>query len=208
MYCLRHAQHIVFRDRGDPLRVLLVVVVRQALHPQARQRAVDAADRRERAGSRWISESFATLSSSSVTGLAPRMPRSSFMNSTSAASVLSVDDVAAGAERARALAKREARAHAVAVALLLADVGVQPRLEHAAEHGVHHLQRVVVGRVARRPRLADRERRLRRARLVDEVDRRRPCGSATGGIRERRLLAARRPGRQRLFDHGLRRSRP
>jgi hypothetical protein len=41
-------------------------------------------------GSRWTMASFAVASSSSVTGLAPAMPRSSLMNSTRAASVFSL----------------------------------------------------------------------------------------------------------------------
>ena len=45
-------------------------------------------------------------------------------------------DVAARAERTRTTSVREARAHAVAVALLLADVRVEPRLEQLAEEAL------------------------------------------------------------------------
>src|SRR5690348_17360570 len=55
------------------------------------------------------------------------------------------------------------------------------------------------------PHLADRERRLRGARLVDEIDRRRLRGRRRG-IVERRLRSARFPRRERLVEHPLRRS--
>ena len=47
---LRDAQDVVFRDGGDVRAVLLVVVLRQSLRPDRRERPVDAADRSERAG--------------------------------------------------------------------------------------------------------------------------------------------------------------
>ena len=131
-------------------------------------------------GSRCVSASFAVVSSSSVIGRLPSMPRSSFMNSMSATSLFAVTMSPPARNAPGPLPKREARVDAVAVALFLADVGVQPRLELPAEDRVHHLQRVVVRRVARRTGIADGERRLRGARLVDEIDRRRPrlAGSA------------------------------
>ena len=54
--------------------------------------------------------------------------------------------------------------------MLLAQVHVQPRRERPAEDRVHHLERKVVGRRARHADPADADLRLRRARLVDEVD--------------------------------------
>ncbi len=73
----------------------------------------------------------------------------------------------------------------------------------AAEDEVHHLQRHVIGRVARRTRQADVEHRLLRPRLVDEIDR----GSARVGDRrvvERRLRSSLLPRRQRFLDRRLR----
>ena len=120
---------------------------------------------------------------------------------------LVADDVAAGAERPWSLAIREARVYAVAVALLFADVCVQARLEHAAEHGVHHLQRVVVGRRARRTWLTNIHRRLRGARAIDEKDGR-LLWRRHGRIRERRPASRLWPRSQRLLDDGLHARQP
>ena len=140
-------------------------------------------------GRRWISESFAVFSSSSVTGRSPRMPRSSFMNSTSAASVLSPTMSPPVRNGSGPLAEAEARADAVAVALLLADVGVQARLEHAAENRVHHLQRVVV----RRGRAAGRAGRWRTSTARRRACRRdRSSSPWPPAAAETRMPAARR----------------
>ena len=113
---------------------------------------------------------------------------------------LVADDVSARAEGVGPLAKAEERADAVAVPLFLADVGVEARLEHAAQNRVHHLQREVVGGRARWARQADGERRLRGAGFVDQIDRRR-LRRLKRRKRECRLLAARRPAGEALFDH-------
>ena len=170
-FATRTTSSAVIGDR--PLRVLLVVIVGQRLQPQAGDGAVDRADRRERAGQALHQRVLRRLQLFFGDGPSPRMPRSSFMNSTSAASLLSPTMSPPVRNGFGPFAEAEAGADAVAVSLLLANIRVQARLEHAAENRVHHLQRVIVGRVPRRARQAERKRRLRRARLVDEINRRR-----------------------------------
>ena len=154
-------------------------------------------------GSPWTRAFFAVASSSSVTGRAPCDPAQLLHELHERRVRLSLTMSPPVRNGPGPLAEREVRLHAVAVALLLADVGIEPRLELPAEDRVHHLERVVVGRVPRRPRVADRERGLRGARLVDEVDRRR-LSRRQRRIGERRLLAAARPLGERAIDGGLR----
>ena len=98
------------------------------------------------------------------------MPFSSLKNSFSASRRL----VGLHAGRRAGTGRRPAACRtpepgAVGVAVLLAQVLVQPRRERAAEDRVQHLQREVVGRRARDADAADADLRLRGARLVDEV---------------------------------------
>ena len=111
----------------------------------------------------------------------------------------------AGAERPGQPLHVERRAGAVGVAVGLAQVLVEPRGEGAAEDGVHHPQRVVVGRRARHADVADLDDGLRRARLVHQVERARAPAPAP----RRRARRARRPSpRRRSAPRPARAPRP
>src|SRR6185369_13324618 len=107
-------------------------------------------------------------------------------------------DRAARSKGARTFAVTEIRVDAVAVALLLANVCVEPRLKLTTENRVQHLQRKIVGRVARWTRQSNIKDSLCRARLIDEIDLR---GLKLGQLRiiERRLVSAFGPGRERFL---------
>ena len=104
-------------------------------------------------------------------------------------------------ERSAAAPEVEAGAHAVGVALLLAQRQVQPAHELAAEHGVPQDQRVVVGGGSRDADLADAQLRLRRAgpRHQDGTPGRSGAGVAACeiGWRRRRRAAPAGPARPR-----------
>lgn len=153
-----------------------------------------------------MSAAFPCAISSSVKGTLPCTPRRWPMKAMSALSDFAVTIEPPRLEGAGALPVVEARAHPVAVALHLADVVVEARLEEAAEDRVHDLDGEVVGRVARRSGQADGEHRLRRPRLVHQVD----GGGLRSGHRridERRWLATAAPTRERLVDGRADRSR-
>ena len=81
---------------------------------------------------------------------------------------------------------RQARARAVRPVLLLAQVHVDARRERAAEHGIRGVELDAVRRKARGHQLADEDRRLLRARPVEQVDvrGRRGRGGGNGPARE------------------------
>ena len=97
---------------------------------------------------------------------------------------------AAGRVAGARAAPVEARAVAVGVALVLAQVHVQARGELAAEGHVHHDQRHVVRVGALDAELAGRDHGLGGARLVDEVDRR-ALAARVGRRRRRRAVPER-----------------
>ena len=117
--------------------------------------------------------SLAKASSVSVTGRGPVMSVISLTSSTSASLVTSVWTEPPASNGPGPRRKAKLRPGAVGVALVLAEVQVDPAGELAAQDRVHHRQREVVGRAPRDADLADRQDRLRGARLVDEVDRHR-----------------------------------
>ena len=142
---------------GDGLDLRLVggeVVGRAGRRGPARR-----ACRRRRRSSRtgcgkpWMIRSLAKASSASVTGRGPVMSVSSLTSSTSASLVTSVWTEPPASNGPGPLAEGEVRAGAVGVALVLAQVQVDPAGELAAQDRVHHRQREVVGRAprARRP---------------------------------------------------------
>ena len=88
-------------------------------------------------------------------GTGSRIARSSFMNSISAESVFAVTTSAARDERPGRAAQAESGLRAVRVAMRLAQILIEPARERAAQDRVHHLEREVVARRARR---ADRRR--------------------------------------------------
>ena len=87
-----------------------------------------------------------------------------------AGTVTSVLTAARARERPGRAAQVEAGARAVRVALLLAELHVQPRVEQPAEDRAHDRQRVEVGDPPRHPDVADPDLRLDRARPVDDPD--------------------------------------
>ena len=109
-----------------------------------------------------------------------------------------------GGERPGAAAQVEPGAGAVRVALLLAQLHVQPRVEQPAEDRAHHRDGVEVGDPARQPAVADADLGLDRARPVDDPDdpagRRARCRRSRPGAigapapaQRRRTGARRRP---------------
>ena len=80
---------------------------------------------------------------------------------------LGVDGGSRG-ERAARAAEVEPGARAVGVALLLAEVHVQPRVEQPAEDRAHDGDRVEVGVLSRQARVADPDLRLDGARPMDD----------------------------------------
>src|SRR6185369_7722288 len=112
-------------------------------------------------------------------------------------------DRAARSKRAWTFAVTEIRVDAVAVALLLANVGVEARLKLPTENRIQHLERKIVGRVAGWTRQSDIKDRLRRARLINEIDLR---GLKLGQLRilERRLITSLGPRREAFLDRGPR----
>ena len=122
-----------------------------------------------------------------------------------------------GEERSRTKAHVEPRARAVRVAVHLAQVVVQPGCERPAEDCVHHDDREVVGRRARDADRSDPDLRLRRARLVHQIDlalgrrflgRQLFRGGAAGRLpRSKRLLEQRdERGRAEIADGQQRRA--
>ena len=109
------------------------------------------------------------------------MSVSSLISSTRAGLVSSVLTGAPASNGPGPQPEAEARPGPVGVALVLAEVQVDPAGELAAEDRVHDRQREVVGRVPGHADLADGQDRLRRAGLVDQVDRHRLRGRRLGG---------------------------
>ena len=102
-------------------------------------------------------------------------------------------DGGAGGERAARAAEVEAGRRAVGVALLLAQVHVEPRVEQPAEDRAHHRDRVVVGVAARQPAVADPDLGLDGARPVDRPGRRARPGRRVSSIGAARRRASPRP---------------
>ena len=107
---------------------------------------------------------------------------------------LGVDGGASG-ERTGAAAQVEAGAGAVRVALLLAELHVQPRVEQAAEDRAHHRDGVEVGDPPRQADVADPDLGLDRARPVDDPDEPARRTSRCRRSRHRRSPPCRRPSR-------------
>ena len=187
----------------SPTRRRSEVVLGQILHVQAADGVADASDAAEalrQALDQRVLRRFHFL-----VGHRPRAADAaiSFMNSVRAASLLAVMMSPPAWNGPGPRPNCEVRSDAVAVALLLADVRVEPRLEQLAEHRVHHPQREEVGCLARRAHFAELETRLRGAGLIHQVDRRgRRCGWS--GVVERHAGIGRsRPRPEHAFDDPL-----
>ena len=109
-------------------------------------------------------------------------------------------------ERSGLAAERERRPRAVRVAVLLAQVEIDARVEHAAEQRVHHREREVVFAMTRHADVADADLRLHRLRAIDDVDPARV--DRTRRDRGPRRLRAFLPRSERALDdrHGFRRA--
>ena len=127
------------------------------------------------------------------------MSVSSLISSTRASLVTSVCTEPPASNGPGPWRKAKLRAGAVGVSLVLAEVQVDPAGELAAQDRVHHRQREVVGRAPGDADLADGQDRLRRAGLVDQVDRHRLARSGGSGSATWRP-AARLPALQGLLQ--------
>ena len=114
--------------------------------------------------------------------------------------VTSVLTAARAANGPRAAAHVEAGARAVGVALLLAQVHVEPRVEQAAEDRAHHRHGVEVRVAPRQGRMPDPDLGLDGARPVDDVDE--PAGDGRGVVDAagRRRRRVRRPVAEQPLD--------
>src|SRR5439155_20605453 len=132
----RDANHILLRHGVYRSRELLVVVVRQALQVDGRDGAADSGDGAESFGKTLHERVLRRLQFLVGDRTIAANTAYLFDELDQGAIRFRRDDVSARAERPRSATEREARADAVAVALLLADVGIQSRLEELAEQRI------------------------------------------------------------------------
>ncbi len=181
----------------------MVVIVRQALHDERRDSAADPGDRTEALRQSLNQRVFRRLQLFIRDRLLADDALQLFHELDQRRIGLRRNDRAARAKRARSFSVTEIRTDAVAVAFLLANVRIEPRLKLSAENRVQHLEREVVGRVPRRSGQADVDDRLRGAGFVDEID---PGALKFRQFRiiERRFVACFGPGGEPFLHGSLR----